>query len=391
MPQLKLFVLVFFLTNIAACQSTHRNITEDRKAKREPFPILDNSPFTFQAVPTSNELFTLTEEQKAHFLEYYNAKENRKVPEYKRVSNYLDDMLHGFNFLGKTYTANQTLTEDSGNCLSLAILTKALADVVGLETRYQRVNSAPIYHRHKNILKTSGHVRTFIYDREAKPEDGFIIIQKRSVIIDYFPTLNDVGGEFVSDQDFISMFYQNLAGDAIVAKDYDAAFSYLHEALKYNQYNPYTLNTLAVLNNQVAHDQNTEKLYEFAINNTHRTVNLVSNYAQYLEKRGKKDKAASLLAEVDSNKDQNPYDWLDIANRYLKEKDFDLALKYYKKALALGPYIHEVHFGLAQIYWYQGQTSKALKSLEKAQSLTFEDPTKRLYVAKASTIQQSLE
>jgi Tfp pilus assembly protein PilF len=379
------------LTQIVACQSTQQ-VVVDEKPRLEPFPELDNSPFDLQSVPTKSELFTLNEAQKEHFLNYYFAEENRDILSHKRLSNYLGAKLDQFNFLGKTYTANQTLTEDSGNCLSLAILTTALANVVGLETHYQRVHSAPIYHRHNNILKTSGHVRAVVYANEdIDHEEDVLILRRRAVIIDYFPDINDVGSEFVSEQDFVSMFYQNLAGDALFDENYDAAFSYLQEALKHNQYNPYTLNTLAVLNNQVGYEQNAEKLFEFAVNNTNRTVNLISNYANFLESQGKTAKATSLLTEVESNNDTNPYDWLDLANQHLNNDNNRLALKYYEKALEFGPYLHEVHFGLAQLYWKQGQVNKALASLEKAQSLTFEDPTKRLYIAKSLTLRESVE
>jgi tetratricopeptide (TPR) repeat protein len=386
--QLKSLVLLFFLANILGCQSIQKSAIEDHPTV-EPFPELDNSPFEFQTVPTANQIFTLSDSQKEDFFNYYYADENSQITEHKRLLNYLNNKLNQFNFLGKTFTAKQTLAEDAGNCLSLAILTTALADAVGLEIQYQKVNSAPIYHRHNNIMKTSGHVRTIVYEKETEQEEDVIVLRRRSVIVDYFPSVNNVGAEFVSEEDFISMFYQNLAGDALVSGEFDEAFSYLQEALKLNQYNPYTLNTLAVLNNQIKHTQNTEKLFEFAVKNTERTVNLVSNYANYLEKHGQTDKAAQLLADIDANNDRNPYDWLDTANQYLKVGDYRLALKYFEKAKELGPYLHEVHFGLAQVYAHHGRTFEAIKALEKANSLTYEDPTKRLYTAKVMTLTES--
>jgi tetratricopeptide (TPR) repeat protein len=385
MKKLKLLVCLFCLTQLAACQSTE-DATAEKTLVLAPFPELDNSAFEFKPVPLANDLFVLSLEQKADFRKYFQSIKNENVPHHERLSNYLNDKLHKFNFRGKTLTASQTLVEGSGNCLSLAILATALAETVNLTTSHQTMHSEPIYHRHDNILKTSGHVRTFVYSKTRKHKT----IRYESAVIDYFPDIDDVVGEIVTVQDFISMYYQNLAGEAIIAKDYNLAFSYLQEALKQNQYNPNTLNTLAVLNNQVGHDENTKKLYEFAINNTEKTHNLVSNYANYLEKHGQADKAKSLLAEV-SNDDTNPYDWLDLANRHLKDGNLRLASKSYEKALELGPYLHEVHFGLAQLYWTQGQVTQALASLERAQSLTFEDPTKRLYIAKAMTLKKSIE
>ena len=390
MYQLKPFILVIFLVSITACQTTKQADTEETIVLA-PFPELDNSHFVFQSVPTPDKLFALNDEQKEQFIHYFYSDENKGIPKNKRLANYLFDKLYHFDFLGKTLTARQTLSSEAGNCLSLAILTKAFADIVGLETQYQRVNSPPIYYRKNNIMQTSGHVRTFVYAEKEPFEKNVITVSRPSVIIDYFPDPGNVSGEFVSEEDFISMFYQNLAGEAIISEEFDTAFSYLQEALKQNIYNPDTLNTLAVLNNRINDNTNTEKLYEFAVKNTQRTITLVSNYANFLKKDGEADKAKELLADVDANHDDNPYDWLDIGSQKLRDEDYQLALKYFRKALNLGPYLHEVHFGLAQVYIRQGKSAKAIEALEKANALTYDDPVKRLYTAKRSILQGSIK
>ena len=379
-----------FLIIIAGCKTTEVPQAEEEKVVAA-FPKLDNSPFSLKNVPTTDAIFQLTDAQKAHFLDYYYSPKNEHIDEHKRLYRYLESKLDSFDFLGHTYTANEALTNDAGNCLSLAIVTTALADLVGLDSEYQEVNSAPIYHRYHNVTTTSGHVRTIVYKPNEVEEEGTVILRRSRIIIDYFPSVSDVKGAIVSRQDFISMFYQNLAGDAIVAEDYDLAFSYLQEALEQNELNARTINTLAVLNNKVSHHENAEKLFEFGVNHTNKTVNLVSNYADYLKRAGEHDKASALLENVEENYDRNPYSWLDVANQHLEEGSRRLALKYYEKALEIAPYLHEAHFGLAKLHILNGHSFKALVALQKAQELTYEGTVRDLYTAKALTLKESLE
>lgn len=300
--------LVFLILILSACQSAKR-LPFEETSPPEPFPILDNT-FVFSDAPIlEKDIFSLSVEQKQDFLRYFKADENQYLPEHKRLLRYMERKLNSFDYMGKTLIASKALSEEQGNCLSLAIVTAAFADLVGLKTRFQKVNSPIIYRRYQHVMTTSGHVRTFVYDRVKKGvgKDGYVQLVPGFVIVDYFPGSGDTRGEFVSQVDFISMYHQNLAGDAIVKKDFELAFAHINTAIKLNQYNANTLNSLAVLFKHTDQHNNAREIFEFAMNNSPKTLNLVSNYAGLLKQSGETEKANLLFQNIDSFRDENPY------------------------------------------------------------------------------------
>jgi transglutaminase-like putative cysteine protease len=91
--------------------------------------------------------------------------------------DYLDVRVSGFTYKGETNTAKQALLKNQGNCVSLAIVTTAMAKLVGLEIEYQKVNSEPVYDMHEDILLLAGHVRTRVYQPNYLMGEEDIIFQ----------------------------------------------------------------------------------------------------------------------------------------------------------------------------------------------------------------------
>ena len=74
-----------------------------------------------------DDIYLLTETQQKDFLVYFDHPSMRNIPEHQRVFDYLETITMNFGYHGETYSAQEALSNSSGNCLSLAILTTALA------------------------------------------------------------------------------------------------------------------------------------------------------------------------------------------------------------------------------------------------------------------------
>jgi tetratricopeptide (TPR) repeat protein len=366
---------------LAACQNIPLEKGENGKLG-QPILAYDKNQFELTEVLHVEDIFALSDKQEKEFLDYYHATDNRPVPGHKRLYNYLEDKLTDFNFRGNTYTASQTVQNASGNCLSLAILTTALADLVGIEKSYQRVNSAPIYHRYHNVMTLSSHVQTHLYDPDFEKKEGYIYISKPKIIIDYFPLQGNVRGDEVSKEDFISMFYQNLAGDELVKENYNSAYSLIHKAIDVSPLNANSLNTLGVLFKKAGRLDQAEVIYGFAIQNAKGSVDIISNYILLLEQQSRMEEAKLLEEQIEGIKDDNPYRWFDVANSLFSRAEFQRALRFYKRAIESGPYLHEGYFGLAKTYHQLGETKKAESAMKKALNLTFLPGDRDLYQAK---------
>ena len=95
--------------------------------------------YTLIEVPQVEDVFYLNKASKQHFLSFYNDPQNQSTDGHKRLYQYLERFLSGFTYKGDTYNADLAAIKHTGNCLSLAILTKAYASLVGLEVEYRKL------------------------------------------------------------------------------------------------------------------------------------------------------------------------------------------------------------------------------------------------------------
>lgn len=373
--------LILLLVCIAGCSVTTENVTKTAPPKKPALKLHSHS-FKNVEVPDVESIFYLDELQKQRFLQFFNAQEQAHLPKNERLFSYLEQVIDGFHFRGETYSADVAIKKQSGNCLSLAILTTALAKLAGLDIDYQRVNSAPVYHRFHNVMTLSSHVRTYLYYPETPNEEGEVTLVRAKLIVDYFPQGGNVGGHLVKESEFIAMFYQNLAGDALVKGDYDLAFSLLNKGLKISPFNAETLNTMAVLFKQVGDLENAELLFQYAMKHTSGSVNVLSNYATLLRESNRTKIAENLEKQLENIDDDNPYRWYDIADKHFQKSNFLQALRYYKKAIETAPYLHEGYFGLAKTFYQMGRSEEASIAMQKAMELAYVPDEQFLYQAK---------
>ncbi|GAA0859566.1 hypothetical protein [Aliiglaciecola litoralis] len=378
--------VLLFIILLSGCQSSNQPLTTSEPTQPKAtlnwqIPELPKMP-----VHSVDDIFALSREQQQHFLNYYYAPENQTVAEHKRLFNYLESILSGFDYRGDTLIARNALEDQNGNCMSLAIVTSALAKLVGLDVRYQRVNSAPIYQRFNNVMTLSSHVRTHLYQPKIPSAPNEIVIVRAKLVIDYFPENTNVSGDFIEAHDFLSMYYQNMAGDAMVKNDHATAYANLSAAMKIDPNNSETLNTLAVLHKSRGAQQVAERIYQYALAENASSVNLLSNYAILLEEQGRTKEWQALQDRLTEVEDDNPYRWYDVANRQFSKQNFAIALKYYKRSIEVAPYLHEGYFGLAKTYYQIGMLEQAADMMKKASELAFTPNDEYLYQAKLKVL-----
>ena len=218
------FTTLFLLFSIMGCAS-YNDLSTTANTNSTPLtPLLNwqSDDYNLIEVPQIEDIFYLNDDSAQHFLSYYHARENQDIKGHMRLAEYLGDFLSGFTYRGDTYNADLAAIEQAGNCLSLAILTKAYASLVGLKVEYRKVNSEPVYSRDNGIMTMSSHVQTHVH-APAQLDNKKLDIYFSKIIKDTFPASRGVKGGKVSDEDFVFMYYQNLAAKALVIDDLDRA------------------------------------------------------------------------------------------------------------------------------------------------------------------------
>lgn len=377
-------VLVFFSLAIAACAS-NVNPSLNNKAQQAVLPELPEV-VSEHLVESPKSLVTLSNEQTLAFLAYMNRVDLQDVPRHQRLFNYLDNKVGGFDYRGDTYSASVALDKNAGNCLSLALLTTALANAAQVEIGYQKINATPVYKKQKDVLLLSHHVRTFLYDPEQDYSNDVIVFRRARLIVDYFPDRGDIGAYRVNTDAFLSMYYRNIASDNVVSGDLEKAFLYAKHALSLADSDPENINIMAVILKRMGHIKYAQDWYQYGVDHAEGNINLLSNYRILLDEIGEADKARALTQKLEQLDDHNPYAWIKAGHEAFQREEFSVALRYYEKAIARAPYLDDAYFGLARSHFARREYTQAAKAMEMAAKKAFEESDRELYYAKLATL-----
>ena len=138
-----------------------------------------------------------------------------------------------------TRNAAQAFAARSGNCLSLALMTAAMAHELGVDVRYQDVSRVESYSRSGGLTLQAGHINLVLAPRDARwrPESLRHEAAGDAVQIDFLPPpqLRGLRSEPISEQRVLAMFMNNRAVEALQHGAGPAvAYAWVREALRLN-------------------------------------------------------------------------------------------------------------------------------------------------------------
>ncbi|WP_240223221.1 tetratricopeptide repeat protein [Rheinheimera hassiensis] len=376
-----LFVVGLSWLGLSACSSAPAQVTNTAVL---PYSVLLESANA--NTPTLDDIFQLSAPQQAEFLAYFHATENQDIAGHRRVYQFLEQHLAGFDYQGKNYTATEAYALKSGNCISLAVLTKALADLAGVQIEFQSIISAPVISFEQDLMVSSDHVRTFLYDPTFVPEKDTLYFIKPSLVVDYLPSSADITGPRITQKTFIAMFYRNLAADALLAEQYDQALALLKTALQYAPDYSAVINLTAVVHRRMDEMQLAEQFYQYGLDVSASKVTLLTNYAVLKQSQGDPDTAQQMLQSLSSFNEYDPYLWYVLGKNAQQKNLYQEAVTYLYKAAEQAPYMHQLQLELALAYYRNNQTGRALQVLSKAAELVTDNNTQQRYHAKLEAL-----
>lgn len=338
------------------------------------------------AIPTPADLHRLTPEQQRHFLAYMNRPSLSTMAPNLRLYQYLDDVTSDYAYEGVTYNASDTLHLNSGNCMSLAVLTTALADLAGIEVGYELMDDIPVYEFNDTLVKKGVHIRTKLFEGELIEVAGVYLFTRPGIIIDYFPTNRQRFMGNINREEYLAMLYQNLAAEALERGDLDAAYWHALESLKHVPDHAAAMNTLAITNRRAGDLETAEFIYRFAIAHADDKLTLMKNYALLLIDSGHEAQARDIQDRLDAMEDPSPFHWYQLAKSAADNGDHRAAIRFYNKALDLAPYLHEAWLGIAVANIELGRLDRTRRALLEAAQEAVKVSTRNLYQAKLAAL-----
>lgn len=378
---------IVILSMVSGCVSYEKAMQKNEKQFIGQFPTIVTEPFGEpQYQYHDDDLFSLKPEQIQQFKKWYNNPAYAKKAGHRRLSEYLEQYTYGFDYRGDTFTASVAMENKAGNCLSLALMTTALARVVGVEVGYQKINATPVFKKNRDVLTLSHHVRTYLYDPTFEAKKGSVTIVRPRLVVDYFPNRYDVAGEAVSEARFIGMYYRNLSVDAMLEGDLNKAFWLAHKALSLSANDAENINLMAIIYRRAGFDDTSEAFYRYGMANAQNNTNLMSNYALLLDNQNRAEDARLIRQKLLDYPDNNPYSWLKLGHEAYQRNMDDMAIRYYNKAMELAPYLDEVYFGLAKSHYRERQYASAARAMKMAAEKSWEQSERELYYAKLAAL-----
>jgi len=336
-------------------------------------------------IPDEDEIFELSPAQ-VEELEGFLARFDDESNRHRDLARFIEDHLAGFDYWGRTLTASQALQTQQGNCMSLAIVTAAFTRHLGLEHDFQLMRTPPVYEREGDLVLVSDHVRTRIYSTVPdQQEEGYG--RRSHMIVDYFPERERVPSRGVSKDEFLTMYYINVAAEKLVEDDLVGAFGFAEHASTISPDDASVLNLLAVIHRRGGDEETAEALFRHAIRTHPNDVNLLHNLHALLDSQGRSDEADDLLQRLARLPDQNPYPRLLLARRLAEEGQLNRALSIYQAVAEQLPHMHEAHWGIAIVRHKQGNRVRAHRAMERALELARTPLDERRYRAKLHSLE----
>ena len=378
--RLKSITIILIACALLTACSTNSGMDDGRQSSSLNF---DSDLFGERPnIISASEIHELSDKQGLEFRRYLNDPRNRNEAAHKLVSDYLETITSNFTYRGETYTASKALDNSAGNCLALAILTTALARVADVEIAYQLTDSLPVFESSGNHIRRELHVRSVLYDPTWEPLDGYLVLSRPGIIVDYFPSDLDRFIGNIDESEYLSMYYRNLAADAIQDENLSEAYWLIIQSLELSPVSPDSLNMLAIVNDRAGDKLKSEEIYRFGIQHSPRQVSLLRNYGIFLRREGRSAEAEEIDKTLSRLADPNPFDWISAGQSAYDANEFRRAIDFFKKGVDLAPYLHEAHFGLAKANFRLGNLKVAEQELQLALNYATRSTSRKLYEAK---------
>ncbi len=383
------FAIVLLTT---ACITPPKQVLPSLVTENPDPPIFENTTFgNNPSVVSLEQVYELSDAQKHHFLNYFESAEQGTNDPNRRIYNYLQQYLSGFGFFASTLTASEALLINKGNCLSLAILTKALANIAEVDVAYQLVATPAIYEKAGDLILKSQHVRTLLFNPKQEVEKGYFVLTRGYITVDYFPVAGSRLLRSVDENEFYAMYYQNKAAEALIKNDFHLTFWLIKKALEVNKNDSQAINMMAILHEQTGSQQQAEILYLHGLKYANEKFSLLHNYHLLLVRLNKTDEAALIVEQLAKYKHRDPFKWISLGEEKYTEGDFSSAISYFKKASRLADYLHEPYVGIAKAELSRGNLNRAKRAIKKAVDKANKNRTTSFYQKKYDTLSELVE
>lgn len=282
----------------------------------------------------------------------------------------------------ETRTASQAFDARAGNCLSLVIMTAALAKELGFPVRYQRVYIDETWGRSGDVYFAIGHVNLSLGRRQI--EGGFGRFESNSMTIDFLPPreLRGLRTQIIEENTIVAMFMNNRAAESLAAGQIDNAYWWVRAAIEKDPGFVGSYNTLGIVYRHHGNLHESEQVLRYALEREPTNTHVMSNLATVLKHLGRVPESTELARKLEQIEPNPPYKLFNQGVVAVRNGDFATAKDLFAREADRAPYNHEFRFWLAIAYLGLGNPEKAREELQMALQTSTTRSDRAVYAAK---------
>ena len=352
-------------------------------APLRPDQFLNDAAFRPRPAPARTDVFAVS----AAMRRFLDVEIGQQLHRMGRLDGFVETVRSGTQLKLKydstaTRTAAEAFDLRAGNCISLIIMTAALAKELDLPVYYQRVYSDESWSRDGDILFRSGHVNMVL--RWRLGDNLFATDRHREVTVDFLPQ-EEVRGYKTSpleERTVVAMFMNNRAAESLARGQLDDAYWWAREAVMRDSGFLEAYNTLGVIYRRHGDLHLAEQVSRALLAREPENPTFISNLAAVFSAGGQLREAQALLQKLQRIEPYPPFHFMDQAQVALKRGDIRAAIDLFNRELARDPDYHAAHFGLAAAYFQLGESAAAQRHLTVAMENSTTRRDHELYATK---------
>lgn len=346
--------------------------------------LFDDAAFAAPARPVdAGAVFALSEPMQRYLGQELARDVRRKGPRTALV-----DALYAPGRLRLDYDAQRTrnaaeaFEARSGNCLSLVIMSAALARQLGLPVQFHSVHSDAGWGRSGDLLVSSGHVNLTLRHPSGDERTRFDVVE--AMLIDFEPPRpgEKQYSRSISESTVLAMYMNNRAAESLAASEVDAAYWFARAAIESEPTFLAAHNTLAVVYLRHGQPQRAERVLQQLLAAEPANTAALANLARLYEKQGRTPEAAAVQQRLARIEPVPPYHYFQLGLDAMQRRDYAQAKAMFEKEIDRAAYHHEFHFGLALANYGLGNVKEAQRQLALAMKASTRDADRQLYAGK---------
>ena len=288
-----------------------------------------------------------------------------------------------------TRNAAEAFDARAGNCLSLVVMTAALARHLQLPIAFQALTGHETWSRSGDLSFVNGHVNITVAKRLVDRLGAYDADTQLRIDFGTLPVGRGQALHVIGEATILAMFMNNRAAEYLVRGAIDDAYAHAREAVIQDPGYAGAYNTLGVVYQRRGLAAAAERAYREAVAHDADHKAALQNVAHLLKQQGRVAEAAVFQQRLAAIERDPPFAHFDQGVAAAKAGQYAQAREHLLREMKRDPDYHEFHFWLAVALYGLGDMQQARQHLDTAMQNSMTTRERAIYASKLRSIESA--